>query len=80
MRKDFYDRVKMLDALPLVHGLWTHPPDCASGGLPPAMDLPKSLAGKLRNFGKFYSGQGLVTEDEMAVYRQGMKSPRYPYE
>ena len=39
------------------------------------MGLPESLAGKLRNSGKFYSGQELVTEDEMAVYLQGMKSP-----
>ena len=39
------------------------------------MGLPQSLAGKLCNSGKFYSGQGFVTEDEIAVYLQGMKSP-----
>jgi len=28
----------------------------------------------------YYQKQGLITSDEMAVYRQGMRSPRYPYE
>ena len=28
----------------------------------------------------YYQKQGLITSDEMAVYRQGMRSSRYPYE
>jgi len=39
------------------------------------MGLPKSLAGQIRSAGKSCSGQGFVTEDEIAVYLQGMKSP-----
>ncbi len=54
-RKDFYDGVKVLDALPSVHGLWSYTPYFAFEGVPPAMGLLESLAGKIRNSGKFYT-------------------------
>ncbi len=61
-RKDFYDGVKVLDALSSVHGLWSYTPYFAFEGVPPAMGLLESLAGKIRNSGKLYSGQGFINE------------------
>ena len=52
-RKDFYDGVKVLDALPSVHGLWSYTPYFGFQGVPPAMCLLESMAGKIRNSGKF---------------------------
>jgi trimethylamine--corrinoid protein Co-methyltransferase len=52
-RKDFYDGVKVLDALPSVHGLWSYTPYFGFEGVPPSMCLLESMAGKIRNSGKF---------------------------
>lgn len=29
---------------------------------------------------KYYKERGLISEEEMAIYRESMKSPNYPYE
>ena len=52
-RKEFYDGVKVLDALPSVHGLWSYTPYFGFQGVPPSMCLLESMAGKIRNSGKF---------------------------
>ncbi len=52
-RKEFYDGVKVLDALPSVHGLWSYTPYYGFEGFPPSMCLLESMAGKIRNSGKF---------------------------
>ncbi len=52
-RKEFYDGVKVLDALPTVHGLWSYTPYFGFEGVPPSMCLLESMAGKIRNSGKF---------------------------
>ncbi len=61
-RKDFYDGVKVLGTPPSIHGLRRYTPYFASKGVPPVMGIRESLAGKIRNSGKFYSGQELITE------------------
>lgn len=52
-RKEFYDGVKVLDALESVHGLWSYTPYFGFEGVPPAMCLLESMAGKIRNSSKF---------------------------
>ena len=52
-RKEFYDGVKVLDALDSVHGLWSYTPYFAFKDVPPSMALLESMAGKIRNSGKF---------------------------
>jgi trimethylamine--corrinoid protein Co-methyltransferase len=52
-RKEFYDGVKVLDALDSVHGLWSYTPYFGFKDVPPSMCLLESMAGKIRNSGKF---------------------------
>jgi len=52
-RKEFYDGVKVLDALQSVHGLWSYTPYFGFEGVPPSMCLLESMAGKIRNSGTF---------------------------
>ena len=52
-RREFYEGVTVLDALPHVHGLWSYTPYFGFEGVPPAMALLESMAGKIRNSTKF---------------------------
>ena len=52
-RKEFYDGVTVLDALPYVHGMWSYTPYFGFEGVPPAMALLESMAGKIRRTTKF---------------------------
>jgi trimethylamine--corrinoid protein Co-methyltransferase len=66
-RKDFYDGVKVLDALPSVHGLWSYTPYFAFEGVPPSMALLESLAGKIRNSGKMLTEGYSKGSEEFAI-------------
>ncbi len=69
-RKEFYDGVKVLDALPHVHGTWNYTPYFGFEGVPPVMAIPESMAGKIRNSTKFttegYSNGSEVFTIQMA--------------
>jgi trimethylamine--corrinoid protein Co-methyltransferase len=51
-RQEFYDYVKVLDALENLHWLWGYPL-YGFEGIPPVMCIPESVAGKIRNSTKF---------------------------
>jgi trimethylamine--corrinoid protein Co-methyltransferase len=51
-RKEYYDFIKVLDALDNLHWLWGYP-YFGFEGLPPVMRIPESVAGKIRNSTKF---------------------------
>jgi len=63
-RKENYDGVTILDALPNLHVLWNYTPFFGFEGVPPVMALPESTAGKIRNSTKFLS-EGYSNDSEI---------------
>jgi len=56
-RKENYDEVKILDALPNLHLFSPYTPYFGFEGVPPVMGIPESCAAKMRNSTKFqYTG------------------------
>ena len=69
-RKEFYDGVKVLDALDTVDALGSYTPYFAFEGVPPVMVMLESFAGKARNSSKFqregYSNNSEIFTIQMA--------------
>ncbi|GAI96689.1 unnamed protein product, partial [marine sediment metagenome] len=63
-RKENYDGVTILDALPNLHIIWNYTPFFGFEGVPPVMALPESTAGKIRNSTKFLS-EGYSNDSEI---------------
>jgi len=69
-RKEYYDGVTVLDALPTLHFFTTYTPYYGFEGVPPCMAMPESLAARIRNSPKFlvagHSNDSEVFAIEMA--------------
>jgi len=52
-RKEYYDGVTVLDALPILHFFTTYTPYFGFEGVPPCMAMLESLAARIRNSTKF---------------------------
>lgn len=52
-KKEFYDAVKIMDALPNLHLLACYTPYFGFEGIPEVMKIPESFAAKIRNSSKF---------------------------
>ncbi len=65
-KKDFYDYMRVLDALENLHWLWAYP-YYGFEGLPPVMCIPESVAGKIRNSTKFQLAANAQESDIFAI-------------
>jgi len=65
-KKDFYDYMRVLDALENLHWLWAYP-YYGFEGLPPVMCIPESVAGKIRKSTKFQLAANAQESDIFAI-------------
>jgi trimethylamine--corrinoid protein Co-methyltransferase len=57
-REEYYNGLRVLDALDTVHSIWNYTPYFGFEGVPPVMRVPEGVAAQIRNFSKSIGNAG----------------------